>query len=58
MKRIHERKGYVLTPENLKMSRQRYARMPKIAKMKPIITGWVNYFSIARAKSVMQEHFM
>jgi RNA-directed DNA polymerase len=27
----------------------------KIAKLKPIIKGWVNYFSIAKAKSVMQE---
>ena len=27
----------------------------KIAKMKPLIKGWVNYFSIAKAKSVMQE---
>ena len=27
----------------------------KIAKMRPIIKGWVNYFSIAKAKAIMQE---
>lgn len=27
----------------------------KIAKMRPIIKGWVNYFSIAKAKFVMQD---
>lgn len=27
----------------------------KILKMQPLIQGWVNYFSIAKAKSVMQD---
>lgn len=27
----------------------------KILKMKPLIQGWVNYFSIANAKSIMQQ---
>jgi len=27
----------------------------KISKMKPLIVGWVNYFSIANAKSIMQQ---
>lgn len=27
----------------------------KIAKLQPVITGWVNYFAIAKCKSVMQQ---
>ena len=27
----------------------------KILKMKPLIQGWVNYFSIAKAKTIMQQ---
>jgi len=49
IKRIKE-KSKAITARNNGMNTTQ-----KIAKMKPIIKGWVNYFSIAKAKSVMQE---
>jgi len=49
IKRIKE-KSKAITERNNGMNTTQ-----KIAKMKPIIKGWVNYFSIAKARSVMQE---
>jgi RNA-directed DNA polymerase len=49
IKRIKE-KSKAITARNNGMNTTQ-----KIAKMKPIIKGWVNYFSIAKAKSLMQE---
>jgi RNA-directed DNA polymerase len=49
IKRIKE-KSKAITERNNGMNTTQ-----KIAKLKLIIRGWVNYFSIAKAKSVMQE---
>jgi RNA-directed DNA polymerase len=49
IKRIKE-KSKAITARNNGMNTTQ-----KIAKLKHIIRGWVNYFSIAKAKSVMQE---
>jgi RNA-directed DNA polymerase len=49
IKRIKE-KSKAITARNNGMNTAQ-----KIARMKPIIKGWVIYFSIAKAKSVMQE---
>jgi RNA-directed DNA polymerase len=49
IKRIKE-KSKAITERNNGMNTKQ-----KIAKIKPLIIGWVKYFSIAKAKSVMQE---
>lgn len=49
IKRIKE-KSKAITARNNGMNTTQ-----KIAKMQPIIKGWVNYFSITNAKSIMQE---
>ena len=49
IKRIKE-KSKAITGRNNGSNTKR-----KIAKMKPVIEGWVNYFRIAQAKSVMQQ---
>lgn len=49
IKRIKEKSKAITSRNNGNNTKQ------KIAKMKPVITGWVNYFRIAQAKSAMQE---
>lgn len=49
IKRIKE-KSKAITGRNNGMNTTQ-----KIAKMKPVIEGWVNYFRIAQAKSAMQQ---
>lgn len=47
--RIREKSKAITRRNNGSNTRQ------KILKMQPLIQGWVNYFSIAKAKSVMQD---
>jgi RNA-directed DNA polymerase len=49
IKRIKEKSKEITKRNNGSNSRQ------KILKMRPIIQGWVNYFSIAKAKTIMQD---
>lgn len=47
--RIKEKSKAITKRNNGSNTRQ------KILKMKPLVQGWVNYFSIAKAKSLMQD---
>jgi RNA-directed DNA polymerase len=49
IKRIKEKSKEITKRNNGSNVRQ------KILKMRPIIQGWVNYFSIAKAKTIMQD---
>jgi RNA-directed DNA polymerase len=49
IKRIKEKSKEITERNNGSNNRQ------KILKMRPIIQGWVNYFSIAKAKTIMQD---
>jgi RNA-directed DNA polymerase len=49
IKRIKDKCKAIIKRSNGKSTKE------KISQLKPIITGWVNYFVIAKAKSMMQK---